>query len=528
MKVVTAPFTNMRLNSTIPGTRMRITISQYDEDWVWESDTDITDRVLKGQPNIDSEIEDNIAEFRTDTLVLSLEDEDNAVRDLIYTANKYFLILIEKGFDGIADWLTIFDGIIEPHETIESARNIDTITAYSMETELEYHPGSDSASSGGSVPLPQAVNELWDESYINIANRIISVPGPYSWAAVPLCDYTGWNIREALDNLALVNGCVWRRTERDTAMFVHRNYIGVNSPFNLDTNLYGTKFEYRTIRGSDGVHTENTALAIEGYSTGYVDGFNQNINNQLYRNACKQCHWSAEENWSFQRYNKRIFKIPAFYLLELEPMDRVNLTLRDKDGNLDETIHTQFTGTEYDDTNKITRIKLEERLPRVYEKYTCNDDDVGIAQGAGWLAQTYTIGVDGYNQVHDIIHVRLLMYKTGNPRNLTIGIRNTVAGQPVGADIATVTVNANIYLNVAPAAWYDFNFVASAAQALATQYAIVVRELGVGGGNWVNWRLDSTAATYTGGQIWTSPDSGTTWFPFATQDFMFGCWGEIT
>jgi len=529
MKVVTAPFSNMRLNSTIPGTKTRITISQYSNIWVWESDIDITAHLLKGQPNIDSELEDSVAEFKTDNLTIDLEDQDETIRNLLLTADKHFLIKFEKGFMGIVDWLVKFDGIIDSFETIEKARNIISIVAYSMETEFEYHLGSESISSGGSVPLPQAVNELWDVSYIPITNRIISVPGPYSWGAVPLCDYTGWNAREALDNLALVNGCIWKRTERDTAMFIHRNYIG--GTFDLDANLYNPKYEYRINKGLDGVHAENTTLGIEANSIGYVNGINTSFNNQLLRTQCKQCHWSAEENYSFQRYNKRIFRIPAFFLLELEPLDRVNLTLRDKDGNLDETIFTQFTGIEYNGTDKMTRIKLEERKPRVYEKYVCDDDNIRQLFGATWQAQTYTIGSDGYDQVHDIIHVRLLMYKTGNPGLLTVGIRNTVAGVPFGADLCNITVNTNTFTAVGPGLWYQFDFTITAAQALATQYAIVCRCPAGNAGNAINWRerRGIGATNYTGGSIWTSLDGGLTWpTNYPNDDFMFETWGEIT
>lgn len=529
MKVVTAPFMNMRLNTTIHGTKTRVTISQYDDTqplWTWESDTDVTDHLLKGQPNVDSELEDSVAEFMTDALTIDLEDENHTIRNLIFTADKYFLILIEKGLDGIADWLTIFDGIVYPYETICKGRNIISITAYSMETELGYHYYT----TVGGPNLVTAVGDLWDESYIPITNRIISVPGPYSWGVGLWHDYTGWNVREALDNLALVYGCIWRRTERDTAMFVHRNYIGTTGVLDLDTDLYNPKYEYKISRGLDGVHVENTAMPVEAYSVGYIDGFNTSFNNQLLRNQCKQCYWSAEENYSFQRYNKRIFRIPAFFLLELEPLDRVNLTLRDKDGNLDETIFTQFTGTEYDDTNKITRIKLEERQPRVYEKYLCDDDGIHQLFGTTWKAQTYTIGTDGYNQQHDIIHVRLLMYRTGNPGDITVGIRNTAAGVPFGADLCNVTVNANAFTAIGPGIWYQFDFTTTANQNLAGIYAIVCRCPLGDAVNLVNWRgrIGIGATAYTGGSVYTSINSGGAWAPNANDDFMFECWGEIT
>ena len=124
-------------NATIPGTKTRITITQYDDVWVWESDTDVTDYLLMGQPNIDSEIEEDVGAFKKDNLTIDFEDEAGTIRSLISTDDKYFLILIEKGLDGIADWITIFDGVIDFFETVGKARNIISITAYSMEEEFE-------------------------------------------------------------------------------------------------------------------------------------------------------------------------------------------------------------------------------------------------------------------------------------------------------------------------------------------------------------------------------------------------------
>ena len=533
MITLTAPFINMRLNTVIPGTKTRITISQYDDAWVWESDTDITDYLLMGQPNIDSELEEDVGAFKKDNLVIDLEDQAGTIRNLISTTDKYFLILFEKGFDGIADWVIKFDGIIDSFKTIGEARNIISITAYSMEEEFEMHPASDSASSGGvGVALATAVGDLFDTSYINIpgGNRIISV----SPQIIPLCDYAGWTAREALDNLALVYGCVWKRTERDTAMFVSRKYIG--GTLNLDTNLYATDFERYDIRKLDGVHAENTTAGVEAYSIGYVDGYNQDFNNQLLTLGCHQCHWSAAENYSFQGYNRRLFRIPGFYLLELEPLDRVNLTLRDKDGNLDETIFTQFTGSEYDDTNKITRVKLEERKPRIYERWLCCEAYCGSNTIAGniWDAQTYTIGIESYGQNHNIISVKLPLCRTAlvvPGDTVTVGIRNTAAGQPVGGDIASIMFPAMNLSLCYTFDWIECTFTIPAGQINGIQYAIVVR--GAFASGHIRWQHywhggGGGSQNYTGGQEWTSADGGGTWTPHIDYDKLFECWGEIT
>lgn len=523
MKALTAPFTNMRTNTVIPGTKTRVTISQYDDAWTWESDTDVTDYLIRGQPNIDSEIEEGIAEFRKDNLSIDLEDQSELIRNLIETVDKYFLILIEKGFDGIADWIVIFDGIIDTFETVGKARNIISITAYSMEAELEMHPASGSASSGGAnIALATAVGDLWDLSYINIPGGNRTIAGPPQ--VIPLCDYTGWNAREALNNIALIYGCVWKRTERDTAMFLSKDYIG--GTLNLDTNLYTTNYEEYKIRAIDGVYAENSVAAISAYSTGYINGYNQEYNNQLITQNCPQNHWVADEIFSPQAENRRLFRVPGFFLLELEPLDRVNLTLRDKDGVFDETIFTQFIGSEYDDTNKITRLKLEERKERCYERFLCSEDGEYDIFGANWEAQTFTLGSVAYNQAHVLTSVWLYINRWNNPGNFTVGIRAIAAGVPVFPDLDSVTINATVELPATPI-WYEFVFTGGITLNAGTQYAIVCRAPAGTAPHRVEWWYNVTPLNlYPGGARCYSSTAGAAWTCGGNADFLFEEWGQ--
>jgi len=528
MKVV--PLTiAQRLYGTMGSTKTRITISQYDQDWVFESDTDVTSKLIKGVPNISMEIEKRLNEFTKDQVDIDFEDENKAIRNMFNTEEKNYLLKIEKGFIG-AEWITIFDGIIDIYEAKAKGRNITSVTAYSMEMELEFHDASNSASSGLlNQPLATLVGHLWDLSYINIpgGNRTIDIFN----ATVPDADYGTMTAREVLDELAIIYGCVWKRTERNIASFVDRS--SVQGTFNLDTNLYKDDCEHYWERGSNGVYLENSTVPVEQYSAGYSEGYNIKIDSTLTGAARpNDVCWAAEQVFSHIRYRQRVFHIPAFYILELEPIDRVNLTLRDRAGVLDETIITQLSGLEYDDVNKITELKLTERKPFLYERYNC-DHNLGVFNVtlANWCAQTYTLGASSYNQNHNLVQTRLLLSRliAGPPiANYIFEIRNTVAGQPGPVILGSVTIP----ISDIPVAytWWETTF--NIPQVVGTQYAMVSHCNNVPATDYVNVRIEGNAgvpSTYPGGVHWRSWDGGTTWNTAAfDEDELFECWGQIT
>ncbi len=677
MKIISVPFRDMRLNTTIPGTKTRVTISSYDNAWVFIADTDITDRVIKPLPTISIDLEKGMNGFTKDQIILEVDDEDNVIRDMFELEDRNFLLLIEKGFDGVADWLAIFDGIIDRYESECIGRNITQITAYSMEGELELHPAwqaynpaaghfpninalgaaftiaaisnnlgrgqpgvkkmeyeydaaagnpyklifdggapvwwglnvlqwiydsqgagaqgvglqiqssnnpalfSTEAQSDGFVmgdlvnvanignwwqnrSLTNLVGDLWNLSNINIpgGNRTINVPA----VNIPVADFSKMSAREALNELAIAYNCIHKRTERDTALFVSRSAAG--SQFHLNNNLYKTNFNRSWQKPTDGVHVINkyrspgTKFVIvdshnvqvqwmrgdytkieeleqfktyidqvwEAYSINYQDGDNIKVNNRFIDDD-NRCYCANEIN-GWYRFTHRIFKVTGFFLIELEPYDRVYLTIRNADGTFDEEIKTVLMSLSYDDTEKTTELILVERKMVLYERYNCIDQGAGTVFGVNWKAQTYTIGNVGLNDNHDLVQVRLKLYRTGLPGNATLAIRLAVAGNPTGGpNLATSTISGNAFTLLTGGGWYEFNF-AGLNQLPGTQYALVLSAPGGSAGNSVHWRrtdITVNPPNYTGGSEWDSAGSGAggTWGQIVAMDLNFETWGEF-
>lgn len=525
MKTITANFTDERDYRIIGGTKTRITLSQYDEDWNLDSDTDLTDNLISFLPDIDIEMEDDLWSFKAGQLNIDFEDQNHSIRDAMTLDDKHFLIKIEKGFDDVADWVVIFDGLISTYDTFCKGRNITSITAYSMESELELNYGSESTNYTGIVNLSTHVGDLLDLSNINIpvGNRTIDVVDRQIDG-----EFADWTARKSLDELAKLTGSVWWRPERDTAYFVSRHYIGGTR--NLDTDLYQPKYKYYWVPTVDGVSATNGTDERE--SGDYQLGNNIEVDSSLISPgsdiAC--CRYS-EETWSFTRFKRRIFTVPAFFLIEMEPMDRVNLTLRDVDGAVDETIFTQVTGLSYSDTDKITRLKLEERRPRCYEKWQCCDNCGGWnIFGNNWSAQTFTLGTEGYDRTHDCVHVKLPMCRTGTPGQVNIALYDTLAGVP-NIQLKNKNLNLNTITTCAVGwEWVQFDFsVPYQTFNAATQYAIVASAALGDAANFVNWRHEHHAGgalDYGGGHQYRSFDGGVNWTRFADYDHNFEEWGE--
>ena len=155
----------------------------------------------------------------------------------------------------------------------------------------------------------------------------------------------------------------------------------------------------------------------------------------------------------------------------------------------------------------------------LYEYYnTGDDDDLGIGDTL-WYAQTFTVGTVGPNIAHNIESIKLKLYRVGNPGDITVSIRATLLGEPNGIDLSIGTTDGNT-LDVDPAG--EWREIAMSAYELQPgfQYAIVIRS-----GADTHWRRE-VVATYAGGSVWRSLNSGVAWTEFAAQDGMFEEWGS--
>ncbi|HEV7699944.1 MAG TPA: PA domain-containing protein [Pyrinomonadaceae bacterium] len=123
----------------------------------------------------------------------------------------------------------------------------------------------------------------------------------------------------------------------------------------------------------------------------------------------------------------------------------------------------------------------------------------------GWAGQTFIPAVTGQLAKVDIN--LFCAGCTGTTPTVTVSVRNTAAGLPTGADLASVTAPTSIS---GAGGYFTFNFATPATLTSGTQYALVVR-------NATNPSVGTNAITrsatdvYASGARVTSPDSGGTW-----------------
>ncbi len=146
----------------------------------------------------------------------------------------------------------------------------------------------------------------------------------------------------------------------------------------------------------------------------------------------------------------------------------------------------------------------------------------GTTTGTGfgtpaWTGQTFIPSVTG-----QLVQAQIQLFCNGcgaTPPDLTLSVRNTAAGLPTGADLASVTIPGS---NFASGATVPFmaTFGAPATLTAATQYALILRPVSAPAGSGYFW-IRSSPSTYASGSRVLSADSGGTWSTDTTRDYNF-------
>ncbi len=157
----------------------------------------------------------------------------------------------------------------------------------------------------------------------------------------------------------------------------------------------------------------------------------------------------------------------------------------------------------------------------LFEYYNINDDSAITMYGVSWYAQTFTPLIS-----HKIKSVKLLLYRVASPGTITVSIKATSGGHPIGSDLCVGTTNGDTLPTGLPYEWREIGFGISPSLVANEKYAIVVRALEGDGSNTLAWCRDATDPTYDRGNYERSPDSGDTWFTSLIRDFMFEDWGK--
>lgn len=148
------------------------------------------------------------------------------------------------------------------------------------------------------------------------------------------------------------------------------------------------------------------------------------------------------------------------------------------------------------------------------------DDANSTIYANSWGAQTFTT-----SSTYTMSEIRLLLWREGAPGNVYCELQTIGdTGDPSGSAVSAGILNGNALTTETTGAWYSVDM-ADYNLEYNTQYAIVVYADYGYSNNTIAWRYDSAAATYAGGQKFTSANGGVTWAAGAGQDFMFEVWG---
>ncbi len=142
-------------------------------------------------------------------------------------------------------------------------------------------------------------------------------------------------------------------------------------------------------------------------------------------------------------------------------------------------------------------------------------DTAGLAfRDTDWLGQHITTG-----SAYTITRIGMKLYRVaGTTGTITAGVRTSPFDG--GTDIATGTVAASTLTTDTNGDWVYFDLGAGAALSNNTSYMLWVH-WDTHTANQLFWRVNFTTASYSGGEKWSSNNSGTTWTATASQDLMF-------
>lgn len=137
-----------------------------------------------------------------------------------------------------------------------------------------------------------------------------------------------------------------------------------------------------------------------------------------------------------------------------------------------------------------------------------------------WDAATFTVG----STPHTVSSVFLALFAINSPTGtITVGIRATSGGVPVGDDLTSGTLSASS-LSSYPPSWCEITMSTEYLLSPNTMYAIVARDNDTVFPNIIGQMFQSPSS-YQGSTECYSGDSGSTWSSFSGNVFAFQVWG---
>jgi hypothetical protein len=158
--------------------------------------------------------------------------------------------------------------------------------------------------------------------------------------------------------------------------------------------------------------------------------------------------------------------------------------------------------------------------PQLFESNTAAAPYGHVILGVEWKGQTFTP-----LKKHRITSVKLKMRRFGSPGTVTVSIRATSGGVPVGEDLCSGTIDGNTLTTATGGAVYEISLGDGAILKAGVQYAIVARAPSGDGSNYVT--IYASDNTYPRGTEVYSSNSGSTWERQSSYDLYFEDWGIL-
>lgn len=160
----------------------------------------------------------------------------------------------------------------------------------------------------------------------------------------------------------------------------------------------------------------------------------------------------------------------------------------------------------------MTSVEYEHDI-LITDQLSSGSDSAQLINTTSWVAQTFTP-----SQKYDMTGVNIPVYRVGLPGNVTVSLRATAAGLPVGADLVSGSSDVDAITTDINGTWINVSFTEDYSLVSGTVYAIVVRTTVIGGT--LNWLID-TDNGYASGQQCTSANSGVLWVAVPANDCLF-------
>lgn len=184
---------------------------------------------------------------------------------------------------------------------------------------------------------------------------------------IETADFSKMNVRQALNDLAIDQMCLWKRPFFDTVFFIKRGFVKQATGTTLDNSLYKPDFNMQRNKMYTGVRIVND------FGNNDLDAiFALDVDNRITLTVNSRFIHPAAADEIGEKYLdffgtiRRVWTIRGFFLIEYEILDGLTLRFRDKDNNLKEDVDVIVFETSYNDITKDVQLLLIEKEARKF------------------------------------------------------------------------------------------------------------------------------------------------------------------